>query len=154
MIRLSWEAPEFDYHEKSMGWLWVSMIIALLVLGLAVWQKNFLFGFFIVVAEILVLSWSIQKPRRITFTLDEHSLIVGEHAVYPLSDFESFGTESIAVNGLRTFAFHFHRHLRLPLHIKVPDAHAEEIKKSLNVLLAEHPWDDSLIDSLERFFRF
>ncbi|HTY40082.1 MAG TPA: hypothetical protein VMC43_03270 [Candidatus Paceibacterota bacterium] len=154
MVHISWEAPEFDYHEKSMRWLWVSMLGALIILGFAVWQKDFLFGFFIVVAEVLVLSWSIQSPRRVTFTLDEHGLSIGEHGFYALNDLESFSVDSISVNGLRTFAIHTHRRFRLPIHVKVPDVHTDEIRAAFNTLLPENPWEETFIDSLERFFHF
>src|SRR3990167_8463140 len=57
-FELSWEAPEFEFREKTVSWYWVTIIGAVLILALAVWQRNFLFGVFILMAEALIFEFN------------------------------------------------------------------------------------------------
>ena len=76
---IEWEAPEFEYHEKDPLWYWGSMIIAVIILGIAIWQKNFLFATFIVVAEILLMTIGGKQPRLIRFRIDDRGFeIIGD----------------------------------------------------------------------------
>ncbi len=55
-FEINWEAPEFEYREKDVSWYWISIIAAAAIIAFSVWQRNFLFGFFIVIAEMLVID--------------------------------------------------------------------------------------------------
>ena len=63
-----WEAPEYIYREKTMRWYWANIAVATVLIAIAIWQHNFLFGFFIFVAEILLLAWSQREPEKIWLT--------------------------------------------------------------------------------------
>src|ERR1700739_3361867 len=93
-FEITWQAREYDYPEKSVSWYWISIIISVLILGLAVWQKNFLFGFFIVVAEVLILSWANRTPPLIDFKLDEKGLLIGTEKQHAYSEFEAWSVEN------------------------------------------------------------
>jgi len=64
-----WQTKEYEYHEKDIFWYWASIIIAVGIVAFAVWQKNFLFAAFVIIAEILVLVWAERKPDTIEFML-------------------------------------------------------------------------------------
>ncbi|MDP3892652.1 hypothetical protein, partial [Nocardioides sp.] len=68
-FNIEWRAPEFYYREKGVSWYWLSIIAAIVILSVSVWQKNFLFAVFVVIAEILMLVWAGRKPREISFSL-------------------------------------------------------------------------------------
>ena len=73
---IAWEAPEFEYRHKDISWYWISIIVAVVCIGFAAWQKNFLFGFFVLVAEILILAWANQQPAIFNFRLTEKGLFI------------------------------------------------------------------------------
>lgn len=73
---MAWEAPEFEHREKDISWYWISIIVATLIIAFAVWQKNFLFGFFIVIAEILFVLWGNEKPRTVEFRITNKGSIL------------------------------------------------------------------------------
>ncbi len=75
-LKIEWQAPEFEYREKDISWYWLSIIVAVLILSVSVWQKNFLFAAFVVMAEMLILVWAGRKPREISFSLDEKGLTI------------------------------------------------------------------------------
>ena len=79
----TWEAPEFEYREKEVSWYWISIIAAALIIAFSVWQKDFLFGFFIVIAEMLFIVWGNKAPRTLTFTLTDTELNIGDTSHTP-----------------------------------------------------------------------
>ena len=70
-MEIQWHAPEFEYRAKTMSWYWLSILLAVVILALAVWQKNFLFGIFVIVAEILILVWANREPRTLRAYFEE-----------------------------------------------------------------------------------
>jgi len=149
-LRIEWQAPEFEYRERSPAWYWGSIAVAVLALAVAVWQRNFLFATFIVIAEIMVLVWSTRTPAMVSFLIDEHRITIHEHASHLFTDIETF---SILDDGSpwATVVFHFHRHLRLPLHVNVPPDRVPAVRAALSAVIRETAWEDSFLDSLERF---
>ena len=69
-----WDAPEFEYREKGISWYWLSIIAAACIIAFAAWFRNFLFGFFIVIAEILFIVWGNRQPRTVEFKLDDSGI--------------------------------------------------------------------------------
>jgi hypothetical protein len=153
-FELKWEAPEFEYREKGVSWYWISIIIAALLIGLSVWQKNFLFGFFIVAAEVLVLAWANRKPALIKFALNERGLSIGGRTFHPYTEIESFGIDDYIEQEWPNLYFQFHKRLRPLLKIRAPHARVAEIQKTLAALLPQVKHERSLLDALEEFVRF
>lgn len=77
-LEISWSAPESHFFEKSNRWYIGSAIIAGLIIVFSLWQENFLFVAFTVIAEILVLFWGGQKPRTIQYRLTPEGVVVGD----------------------------------------------------------------------------
>lgn len=69
--KIIWQIPEYEYREKSAFWRWLTLIIALLLIAFAAWQKNFLFAVFATIAFFTVnyfvnrfpLIWRIQISK-------------------------------------------------------------------------------------------
>jgi hypothetical protein len=152
-FEIEWQAPEFEYREKDVSWYWITIIIASIIIAFAVWQKNFLFGFFIVVAEILVITWGNQKPRIYPFLLNETGITIGANKSHLYKEFETWSVED-ADEEFVEMAFTFRGKFRPPLKILAPKDHIEEIRKNLKPLLKEVEHEPTLIDSIEKFLRF
>ena len=153
-FEIKWQAPEFEYREKGVSWYWVSIIIAALLIGVSVWQKNFLFGFFVVLAEILMLSWANRKPSLVEFTLTEKGLSVGGQKFHAYADIESFSAEEYAEQEGPDLYFQFKKRLRTMVKIKTPKARFHEILKALNTFLPQVKHEPSLLDAFEEFVGF
>ena len=69
-----WSAPEFEYRPKSVSWYWISIICAAAIIAFAIWEQNFLFGIFVVIAEILLIAWGNEMPATVSITLTESEL--------------------------------------------------------------------------------
>ena len=88
--QISWRAPEFEYHEKTAGWYWTTVVIALIILAFALWQQNFLFGVFVIIAEILLVIWANKKPEIVEFVVGEKGILVDEKRNYSYSEIENY----------------------------------------------------------------
>ena len=152
-FEIAWEAPEFEYREKDISWYWITIIIAALIIAFSVWERNFLFGFFIVIAEILVIMWGTQKPRTFTFALNDSGIEVGEHKFHALKEFESWSAAEID-DEWTEIAFNFRARLKIPLKIMAPHDKLDEIRKNLKLVLREVEHETSLLDAIEKLIKF
>ena len=150
---IKWSAQEFDRRPKGVSWYWLSMIVAVVILGIAVWQKNFLFGFFVVVAEILVLIWGNREPGVVGFALDAGGLAVGNKK-HIYSEFENFSAENDQEKEWLNLFLNFKSRIKPALKVKIPKARAGEIKRALASELQEIEHQPSLLDAFEEFFGF
>ena len=153
-FEIEWQAPEFEYREKDISWYWISIIIAIIILSAAVWQKNFLFVFFIVVAEILVLVWGGRKPRIVSFKFDDKGLTMDGRKFYPYSAIGTFWLGESADDDWLELALRFKHGIRTWLKIKIPVKRAPEIDKILTGYAEKIEPEMSFLDSLEKLLGF
>lgn len=153
-FELTWQAPEFEERDRDVSWYWVSIIIAAVLVTFAVWQRNFLFGIFILIAEILMIVWAGREPRLIHFSISDRGIVIDERKHYLLNEFETFSADEFADDDYADFMFHFKGRFHPPLQIKVPAEDASDLKKMLKQTLKEIPHEPSFIDSLERLIGF
>ena len=150
---VEWTAPEFEYREKDVSWYWVTIIVAACIIAFAVWERNFLFGFFIVVAEILVIFWGNQFPREVSFSLTDENIKVGTERSHSLKEFESWSADEMNDDWYEV-AFNFRARLRTPLVFIMPREKLEEIRKNLKTILREVEHETTLIEAIEKLLRF
>ena len=86
---MKWKAPEFHFIERGSVWYTASIVVAILIVIFAALNGNFLFAFFVVIAEVLLLYWSRQEPGLIEYEFDKDGLSVGE-LFYPMKNLSSF----------------------------------------------------------------
>lgn len=154
-FEIEWHAPEFEYRERNVAWYWISIVIAAALIAFAVWQKNFLFGLFIVIAEMLVIIWGNRMPHTIAFLLTDKGVRIEPEKFHTFSEMENFSVdETHPDESWDTVIFHFHGKFKLPLMIKLPKEKLEEVKTHIKKTLKEIDYDPSLLDSLEKLIGF
>jgi hypothetical protein len=152
-FEITWEAPEFEYREKTVSWYWASIIIAACIIAFSVWERNFLFGLFIVIAEILIIMLGNQEPRMIAFSITEDGVQVGAHKFHSLKEFESWSAEDQG-EGVTELAFNFRSKIKLPLKMFVPTDKIAAIRINLKPLLREVEHQTAFIEVIERWLGF
>ena len=152
---LIWVAPEYEHRPKGISWYWLTIIASALLIALAVWQENFLFAVFVVIAEILVLIWAGRKPRNITFSLSERGLAIEGAKSYPFRDIRAFSIDDEGFDlEWPHLILHFHHHFRPLLKVKLPKDRIEEARRALRTRVPEIPHEGSLMDAIEHLVRF
>ena len=152
-FEITWNAPEFEYREKDVSWYWISIIIAALIIAFAVWFKNFLFGFFMVVAEILLIVWGNRAPREMSFAVSDDGVSVGSSKFYTFKEFESWSADALDDEWHEVF-FNFRSRVKPALKLLVPTEELTELRANLKTILKEVEHQASLLDSIEKFLRF
>lgn len=156
MAGIRWEAPEFEHRPKTAGWYWATIAVAIVLLAIAVWQKNYLFGLFVVLAEIMLIVWAAEVPPRVRFELTERGLAVGKRKFYPLRELKSFSAdiEGTFDPDYPDILIQFHHHFRPPLRIKAPMTWLPEIRRELKVHIPEEHFEPGMTELLEKYFGF
>lgn len=152
-FEIAWDAPEFEYREKDVSWYWVSIIVAAAIIAFAVWFRNFLFGFFMVVAEILLIVWGNRAPRRVAFSVSDEGVAIDNRKFYEFKEFESWSADIVNPDWHEMF-FNFRSRIKPPLKILVPTDELTELRAALKTILKEVEHESSLLDSIEKFLRF
>ena len=152
-FEITWDAPEFEYREKGVSWYWLSIIIAALIVAFSVWAKNFLFGFFIIIAEMLFIVWGNKTPRMLAFKLNDVNLEIGERKVYSLKDFESWSADAAGAEWTELL-FNFRSRLKTPLRVLVPEADVQAVRTNLKTVLKEVEYEQTVLDSIEKLLHF
>ena len=157
MAHIAWEAPEFDHNPKGVAWYWISIIIAVSLIALSVWQKNFFFGVFIVIAEVLVLVWAGVEPPMIKFDLTEKGLQVGPRRYYPMREIASFSADSEGLFNEEwpDIVLHLRGHFRPAVRLKAPRRWLAEIREVFRThQVKELHFEPTFLDIVEKFLRF
>jgi hypothetical protein len=152
-FEIRWQAPEYEYHEKGVAWYWLSIIVAALIIAFSVWQKNFLFGLFVVIAEILFIVWGNRTPRLVGFILNESGIAIEEGTHYPFTEFESVGVDPFG-NGWSELVFIYRAKLKTPLRVLFPENRLVEFRANMKTILKEVPYDPTVLDSIEKLVHF
>ncbi len=152
-FELAWEAPEFEYREKTVSWYWLSILIAAIVIAFAVWQNNFLFGFFVLIAEMLLIVWGNRKPRTVHFMLTENTLVIDGKKQYQVKDFEAMSVDAAAADWTEIILF-TRAKLRTPLKLLFPSDRLEELRAQMKTVLKEIPYEPTVLDAIEKLTRF
>lgn len=152
---IKWIAPEFEYFKKDITWSWLVIIVGFIVAAVALWQRNFLFFVFVIIATLLILFWGKQTPRDIEFTLDEHGLDIEKKKFYPFYDFEGFAVKPpIRDEKFTDLILKFRRRLKPYLKIRIESKNIDKYKKFINQYLPEIEYEESLTDHLAKILRF
>lgn len=149
-----WNAPEFEHNPKEIGWYWASMLIAAAMIGVALWQQNFLFLFFILIAEILVLEWAGREPKMLRFVFNERGITIGEHIAHPVESIENFSIEESYREEWAALHLRFHNKLRVPIVILLPKDIQKQLRENLKGKVPEVEVKPSLLELVEQIIGF
>jgi len=152
--KIVWQAPDFEYRPKSIAWYWTSIVLMSVFLGAAVWQRNFLLAFFVVIAEILILVWASRKPTTFAFKLSGAGLEIVGQKLFPLTDIQSFSIDEETSDQWAELTLRFQRRLKASLVVNLPKDQSALIHNLLGAHLTEVEPESSLLETLERLLGF
>lgn len=78
-IHFSWEAPEYEHHEKTHWW---SIVFGLVILGVTVYEvsQRDWFGVVAMLIVLAVAGWTAhRRPETITYELTDSGLSIADH---------------------------------------------------------------------------
>ena len=153
-FEIAWQAPEYAPYQKNVSWHWLVLILGIILIAVALWQKNFLFAVFIVIAEILLFYWGRSQPRLVEFKLNEKGLEL-DNKLHPYDEFVYFSVnENTGMDNFSQIAFKTKSHFKPLLEVYIDKNKIALAKEKLIKCLEEHEHEENLIDILLRLFRF
>ncbi|MEA2112951.1 MAG: hypothetical protein U9P50_03205 [Patescibacteria group bacterium] len=90
--KLSWQALEYEYKDKSADWFWVVWIISLSIAITAYLFNNILFGIFIIISAFSLSIYASRRPSLLNFELSEKGISINEKLI-PFNSLRSFWIE-------------------------------------------------------------
>jgi len=156
---VEWQAPEFESYSKDVSWYWLSLIIAIVILALAIWQKNFLFALFIVIAWALIIYLTRRPPTIWQFKIDgkgiEISLPKSREArrFYSYDEVDGFDIKS-GGGKYGELILKLKAKLSPYLKVNIYSADEEKINNFLLKFLPREEYHISLADSVSKLIRF
>lgn len=155
-LDVKWKAPEYDFHEKSERWYYISIVVALLFLVFAIWQRNYLFAFFVVISELMLILWGNHPPETIEYHLSEKGLTIGGRKFYSYTELKGFAESDlhVATEGHAEFLFQFKTRLHPGLKILVPKEYLKEARAALELKLPMIEIEPTILDIIEKLLRF
>lgn len=149
-----WQAPEFKHNYKDIAWYGISIATAFFLFIAAIWQKNLLFGIFVIIAEIMLLFWAKQRPKDIHFKIDKKGVYIGEMKFYSYEELAGF--HLIEGEGDEMGELILKTKNRLHPHVKIliENGNIPRIKNILKDHISEIEYEESLSDSISKFIGF
>lgn len=120
-----------------------------LILLFCLWQENFLFGVFSVIATGLILYLSTQRSPLVDFALTEHELIISEESRHEYNHFAYFDTYAFTPDDVELL-FVFKKRLRSVLRVPIWRGDKDAIVTFLQTKIPQHPIEPSLLDILSK----
>ena len=148
-----WQAPEYEYKSKTVSWYWMSAIIAMVLIILSLWQKNFLFAVFIFIAELVLIYFSGRFPKIWEFKINEKGIAIGDVKFYEFGQIQAFDIHPFD-NEYKELVFRLKPKFSPYLKIFIYVEDEKKIEERLKKFLEREEFPQSLADTLENFFRF
>jgi len=151
-----WEAPEFHYHEKTLAWYWGVGAITLLLIVIAIFQGNFLFALFSLLAGVLVSVWGSRAPNTVPFTLTEKGFAIAGKKFYAHDALEGFALieSHIQPEVFSEIVLRTRGQLGRWIKIMIPRSLENQVRERLERVLPELEYEESMSEHIARMLRF
>ena len=151
---ISWHAPEYEYSPKSDLWYWVSAVVALALIALALWQKNFLFAIFVIIAELVIFSVADKHPKMWEFSIDDKGIYIGKNKAYFYNELEAFDIHWGDENSYDQLVLKTKKKFTPVVAINIYKEDKEKIREVLKKYIKHEEIEISLSDVLGRLIGF
>lgn len=92
MDKISWQALEYHFTEKSQDWYWALGIVAVAIAIASILYDNILFAVLILVGAFALAIYAGRRPEIITVETNKKGVVVND-TLYPFASLESFWVE-------------------------------------------------------------
>ncbi len=134
-ILLSWQAPEYEQQRKPRNWYIASAILALILIGVSIYLRNYLLLIIVVMLGVVVILMDRKNPLIFKIEINENGIGIAEK-FYPYRDLENFWI--VYDPPLKTLNFRMKRNFFPFLAIQLEDQNPNELREILTKYLPEN----------------
>jgi hypothetical protein len=143
---ISWEIKTRPDREHNDWFYIITLSATILLLLFSVWQKDFLFGVFVILASGTILFLSTQRAEVYKFELTPKEIIIGENEnVYPYEKFSHFDIYEYNPEEIELFLV-FKDRFKAILRIRIYKGDSEKIKEFISKKLPQKKTEPSMMD--------
>lgn len=147
---ISWQAPEYEQHERSREWFLTLWIIASAAIVAAFILKNFTFGIFILLAAGVLTLLAKRPPRTLDVSINHEALRFGPNRYY-FDRIDGFSIE--VINPTRGHILIKLKHSLMPLiTIPIVNIKPEIIDAALALHIPRKKLEESVLEKLIHYF--
>ncbi len=144
--QIVWEIKPHDHIERSDKFYFIIFSAIVVLLLFSIWQNNFLFGIFVIMAGGTIIFLSSQKPQDYKFKLTQDALMVGEgDEIYYYSGLSHFDIYRYSPEHQELFIV-FKKRIRPNLSIRIHPRDVEKIKDFLSDKIPQKKVEPSIFD--------
>jgi len=77
-----WQHPDYVIYHKDTRWYIISIILLILAVAWSVFDKNYLFGVFLIMFYLVVLLYENRPPEMVEFAVTPQGLKSGNNFYY------------------------------------------------------------------------
>lgn len=151
-VKISWSAPEYEYHKKNPEWFWILGIITIAMVLVAIIVGNFLFAVLVVLSGFSLAIYGARKPRLIKIGLSSGG-ISADKKQYDYDDLSHFWInyeppqkKEIVLEFKKAFSTH--------ITIMLGDTDPEMARRFLLQYAKEKKIEESLANSIAKMLKF
>jgi len=148
---LTWTAAEFEHTAKDSTWYLTIGGLGFVFVLLSLWQKDYFFIFFLVIAFGFLIWNARQHPRVLEFTITAEGVQI-DTKLFRYEQFEQFSVRS-RPGHLDELVFRKRVAVNPFLHIPIDAALAKKAATTLRAMLPEGEFEESLLDTLTDWLR-
>ena len=149
--KISWQAPEYIYKEKTADWYWIVSIITLSIAIISIILNNLIFAILIIVSSFTLSLFAGRKPGLISVEINRLGLSVGKTR-YSYDALDSFWIETreiypkIILKSKKTWMPY--------ITVLIRETDSEQIRRKLLEHLPEEEHTEPFLEKLLIYFGF
>lgn len=145
-VSISWTIKPHRDQPRTRSFYMALLGIMAVLLIFAIWQNNFLFGIFVIMATGTILFLSQQLPEAYSFELTDEEIIVGDkELLYDYDRFRHFDVYEFAEDDMELL-FVFKEKLKPLLRVRIYRNDKEKIVDFLRTKLPRKKTEPSILD--------
>lgn len=149
---IGWEAPEFDYYEKTPAWYTLMGLIGIILVIYAFATKNPVMGITFILMFVVIFLYANKKPPILKFGITPKGIRIQDR-IYYFTNIESFW---IFYDPPRVKMLSFKSTKTLMPLIRIPlgNANSLEVRRILLEYVDEEEQIESFVDHIARMIKF
>lgn len=147
-----WQAPEFRHYPKNPAWYITFAVIAILLVGYQVLQKDFFGAISLAVIGVIVTIFAHHKPQEITIEISDLGIHINGDLI-PYNRIRKFWIINDGTH--KTLNFETTAYINHILTLELEDLDSDELHEFLSEILPEHEDPNPTTSQrLSHWFRF
>ncbi|MEK7464772.1 MAG: hypothetical protein AAB617_03290 [Patescibacteria group bacterium] len=150
---INWRAAEYEHVRKSEAWYLFIIVASVTLIIFSLFQRNFFFAIFVVLASLMIIAFGRRKPQVFDFKINTEGVAIGKKITYHYDQLQGFSIRN-RPGRLDELIIRrktpFNPFVRIPLDSKI----ASKARELLKDKLPETVHEDSLLELLGEWLGF